>query len=343
MTDNKIMIVDDEPANLAILREFLAADYKLLLVRDGAEAIDVAAKQQPSLILLDISMPRMDGYQVCRALKANPITEAIPVIFVTALSDETEEEVGFDAGCVDYLIKPVRERIVKARVRAHLSLVKATKLERSRRDALMMLGKAGEYNDNCTGMHLWRMAAYSRCLAEAIGWPADRCELMELAAPMHDIGKIGIPDSVLRKPDKLNDEEWLIMRSHCRIGYEILSASDALMFELAAEIALRHHEKWDGSGYPNGLSGNDIPESARIVAVADVFDALTMERPYKDAWPTDKAIEIIQHDKGKHFEPRLIDAFIARLPRILEIKAEWDGIELARRTEADCVSTMSKL
>lgn len=335
MTDNTLLIVDDVPANLALLREFLAADYKLLLVRDGAEAIDVAARQQPSLILLDINMPGMDGYQVCRALKANPVTEAIPVIFVTTLSDEIDEEVGFSAGCVDYLIKPVRERIVKARVRAHLSLVKASTLERSRRDALMMLGKAGEYNDFCTGMHLWRMAAYSRCLAAAVGWPADRCELMELAAPMHDIGKIGVPDSVLRKPDKLNDEEWAIMRSHCQIGYEILSASDAKVFELAAEIALRHHEKWDGSGYPNGLSGTDIPESARIVAVADVFDALTMERPYKDAWSIDKAIEIIQHDKGKHFEPRLIDAFSAHLPRIIEIKAEWDGIERARRAESE--------
>lgn len=327
MTKNTLLIVDDEPANLTIMRNFLVSDYQLLLVRDGVEAIEVATKHQPDLILLDINMPGMDGYAVCRGLKSNPATEAIPVIFVTALSDIIEEAIGFEVGCVDYLIKPVQEEIVKARVRAHLSLVQISQLERSRRDALIMLGKAGEYNDECTGMHIWRMAAYSRCLAETVGWSNERSELLELAAPMHDIGKIGIPDSVLRKPSKLDPDEWSIMKSHCRIGYEILSTSDAKVFQLAAEIALRHHEQWNGNGYPDGVSATEIPESARIVAVADVFDALTMKRPYKDAWPIGKAIEIIREGKGQHFEPRLIEAFQDCLPRIMEIKAEWDKRE----------------
>jgi len=192
-----------------------------------------------------------------------------------------------------------------------------------------MLGKAGHYNDTDTGAHIWRMAAYSRSLAEAVGWGRDRCSLLELAAPMHDTGKIGIPDAVLKKPGKLDAEEWTIMKTHTSIGHGILKQSNAPMFQLAGEIALNHHEKWDGSGYPNGLSAEDIPESARIVAVADVFDALSMKRPYKDAWPLDKTLEFLKENAGSHLESRLVDAFMDILPTILAIKADWDARELA--------------
>jgi len=324
MSHGSLLIVDDEPANLGVLRQILENDYDLMFARHGADALKLADKHPPGLILLDIQMPDMDGYEVCRALKANPKTEDIPVIFVTALSELGNEEVGFDVGCVDYLIKPVHAGIVRARVRTHLSLVKTQQLEKSQRDAIFMLGKAGHYNDNDTGVHIWRMAAIARQLAEAAGWPPARCDLLELAAPMHDTGKIGIPDAILRKPGKLDAEEWGIMKTHSRIGYEILSSSDAPIFQLAAEVALRHHEKWDGSGYPQGLAGEDIPESARIVAIADVFDALTMKRPYKDAWPVDKAVATLREGAGQHFAPSLIDAFQACLPRILAIKAAWD-------------------
>lgn len=330
-----LLIVDDEPSNLAQLRRILSPDYRLMLARDGAEALDLAIDQRPSLILLDIQMPGMDGYAVCRALKANPATETIPVIFVTALSELTDEEVGFEAGCVDYLIKPVRAGIVRARVRTHLSLVHAKRLEKSHRAALYMLGRAGHYNDNDTGVHIWRMGAFARCIAEAMGWPKERCELLELAAPMHDTGKIGIPDAVLRKPGKLDADEWAVMRAHCRIGYEILSGDDEPVFRLAAEIALRHHEKWDGTGYPDGLAGESIPESARIVAVADVFDALTMKRPYKDAWPVEQALETLRMGKGRHFDPAALDAFEASLPAILALKADWDARETALANEAE--------
>ncbi|SMF97338.1 putative two-component system response regulator [Methylomagnum ishizawai] len=322
-----LLIVDDEPANLAVLRGILKDDYSLMLARSGLEALVLADKHRPSLILLDIQMPGMDGYTVCRALKANPATEAIPVIFVTTLSELGNEEAGFDAGCVDYLIKPVYAGIVRARVRTHLSLVKSTLVEKTCSAALDMLGKAGHYNDSDTGAHIWRMAAYARQLAEAVGWSKARCDLLEQAAPMHDTGKIGIPDAVLRKPGKLDAGEWAIMRTHSRIGYEILTSSDAPVFQLAAEIALRHHEQWDGSGYPDGLSGTAIPESARIVAVADVFDALTMKRPYKDAWPVEQALEALREGAGRHFDPPLVGAFEACLPRILEIKAGWDRRE----------------
>lgn len=327
-----ILIVDDEPANLAILRQILKDEHRLMLARNGAEALELAVKHHPCLVLLDIQMPEMDGYAVCRALKANPATEAIPVIFITTLSELEKEEAGFDAGCVDYLIKPVYPRIVRARVRTHLSLVQAKRLERTYSEAIAMLGKAGHYNDSDTGVHIWRIAAYARQLAEAVGWPKEKCVLLEQAAPMHDTGKIGIPDSVLRKPGQLNADEWTIMRTHCQIGYEILSSSDAPIFVLAAEIALHHHEKWDGSGYPDGLRGEAIPESARIVALVDVFDALTMKRPYKDAWPVEQALKTLREGAGRHFDPTLVEAFETCMPRILEIKAGWDQHEAAQLT-----------
>ncbi len=322
-----LLIVDDEVANLAILRQILEADYPLVFARNGEEALAAVAKHHPSMILLDIEMPGLDGYEVCRQLKADPQNESISVIFVTVLSDLGNEEAGFNVGCVDYITKPIVAPIVKARIKAHLSLVRATELEKSQRDAVFMLGEAGHYNDNDTGVHIWRMAAYSRELALASGWPKRQCDLIELAAPMHDTGKIGIPDSILQKPGQLNSDEWQIMRTHCAIGYQILSQSDAPLFKLAAEIALYHHEKWDGSGYPHGLSGLDIPESVRIVTIADVFDALTMKRPYKDAWTIDQAVANIQENAGSHFDPALVEHFINLLPRIIEIKTKWDQSE----------------
>lgn len=327
MTYGPLLIVDDEPANLAIMHGILKGSHSLVLARSGLEALEVVKKSRPSLILLDIQMPDMDGYQVCKALKANPATEAIPVIFVTTLSELGNEEAGFEAGCVDYLIKPVFPGIVRARVRTHLSLVQTKQLEKTYMEAISMLGKAGHYNDSDTGVHIWRIAAYARELAEEVGWSKDRCHLLEHAAPMHDTGKIGIPDSVLRKPGKLNEEEWAVMRTHSRIGYEILSSSDAPVFQMAAEIALCHHEKWDGSGYPDGLAGEAIPESARIVALVDVFDALTMKRPYKEAWSVAQALEVLREGAGKHFDPALVRAFENCLPRLLEIKESWEQQE----------------
>jgi PAS domain S-box-containing protein len=202
--------------------------------------------------------------------------------------------------------------------------VQASRLEQSYRDAITMLGAAGHYNDTDTGVHIWRMAAYARRLAEACGWQQDDCRILETAAPMHDTGKIGIPSDILRKPAKLDAEEWEVMKTHTRIGYDILCQGKGPVFSMAAEVALRHHEKWDGSGYPDGLSGEAIPESARIVALADVFDALTMKRPYKDPWPPQRAMETIRESSGSHFEPRLVRHFEAILPDILAIKIHWD-------------------
>ena len=225
------------------------------------------------------------------------------------------------------IIKPLKPSIVRARVKTHLSLVRAIDLEQSYHDAIYMLGEAGHYNDNDTGVHIWRMAAYASALANACGWSTDACKLIELAAPMHDTGKIGIPDLILKKPGKLDAAEWVVMKTHSIIGHKILSKSKAPVFQLAAEIALGHHERWDGSGYPGGLACNLIPESARIVAIADVFDALTMKRPYKEAWPLTRVLETIQDSAGSHFDPLLVDLFMSILPQILEIQAIWASRE----------------
>jgi len=330
MKQAPILCVDDDPSNLAILRQILRYDHALVFATGGAEALAAVAKHHPSLILLDVDMPEMDGFEACRRLKRDRLTEHIPVIFVTSRSDEAHETAGFDAGGADYITKPISAAIVRARVRLHLSLVAAKALEDTYREAVHMLGEAGHYNDNDTGLHIWRMASYSRALAEASGWHGERCQLIEMAAPMHDTGKIGIPDAVLKKPDKLNVEEWDIMKRHSRIGHDILTKARSPLFRLAAEIALQHHERWDGGGYPQGLAGDAIVEAARIVAVADVFDALTMKRPYKEAWPVERALDTIAQSAGTHLDPRLVARFLSITPRILEIKARWDETEPGR-------------
>ncbi len=327
MPINPILVVDDEPLNLDAMRQILEKDYPLVFARDGREALAAVAKHAPALILMDIQMPHMDGYAACLALKAQAQFAHIPVIFVTSLCDAWDEAKGFDCGAVDYITKPASPPVVRARVKTHLSLVRASQLEQSHRDAVHMLGMAGHYNDNDTGAHIWRMAALSRELAATIGWSEHDCQMLELAAPMHDTGKVGIPSLILRKPGKLDDSEWMIMRTHTQIGYDILSKSKAPVFRLAAEVALRHHEKWDGSGYPDGLSGEKIPLSARIVAIADVFDALTMKRPYKEAWPLERVVETLQEGAGTHFDPYLLKCFMDILPRIYSIKVEWDRRE----------------
>lgn len=328
----RILIVDDEAINLATLRQILTPEYTLFFARSGSEALAMATKHSPDLILLDIQMPDVNGYEVCQQLKASLSTEAIPVIFITSLSEVGDEAAGFAAGAVDYILKPVSPPLVRARVRTHLSLVSTTQLEKSYHDAIHMLGIASEYKDTDTGVHIWRMAAYSSALAASCGHDATSCKRIELAAPMHDIGKLGIPDAILHKPGKLDASEWAIMQGHAALGYEILSKSAAPVMQLAATIAHRHHEKWDGSGYPDGLAGEEIPQIARIVAIADVFDALTMKRPYKEAWPMDRVIATLTQDTGRHFDPQLMDQFINILPQILSIKDDWAKTEEADRS-----------
>ena len=319
----RLLLVDDEPTNLQVLRHVLQADYRLLFATDGARALQVAREQLPQLILLDIMMPGMDGYAVCRALKADPATAGIPVIFITALNDSQDETAGFDVGGVDYLTKPVSPPVVRARVRTHLSLVRMDELRETRLQIVQRLGRAAEYKDNETGMHVIRMSHFSKLLALAAGCSPAWAEDLLNAAPMHDVGKIGIPDAVLRKPGPQDAAEWATMRRHPEIGAEIIGEHPSGVLQLAREIALAHHEKWDGSGYPRGLAGEAIPVSARIVAIADVFDALTTRRPYKEPWPVQEAMNHIAAQAGKHFDPALVALFAPLLPQLLEIRARW--------------------
>jgi putative two-component system response regulator len=324
MSKQKLLCADDEPSNLELIRVYLQNEYHLVFACSGADAWSAAHKHKPDLILLDVQMPDLSGLEVCKRLKADAQTHAIPVIFVTGLSDEVDEQAGFDTGAVDYITKPVSAPVLRARVRTHLSLVRATELRDSQRAAIHMLGEAGHYNDSDTGVHIWRMAAYARVLACQLGWNKDSADLLELAAPMHDTGKIGISDAILKKPGKLDAAEWEIMKTHTRIGYDILSKSKSALFQLAAEIALHHHERWDGSGYPDGLIGEKISEPARIVAIADVFDALSMRRPYKDPWPLPKVLEALQQAAGSHLDARFVSEFIHALPTILGVQTHWN-------------------
>ena len=319
----RLLLVDDEPTNLQVLRHVLQADYRLLFATDGARALQVAREQRPDLVLLDIMMPHMDGYAVCCALKADAATASIPVIFITALDDSQDETAGFDVGGVDYLTKPVSPPVVRARVRTHLSLVRMDELRETRLQIVQRLGRAAEYKDNETGLHVIRMSHFSQLLALAAGCSPAWAEDLLNAAPMHDVGKIGIPDAVLRKPGPLDADEWATMRRHPEIGAEIIGEHPSGVLQLAREIALAHHEKWDGSGYPRGLAGEAIPLSARIVAIADVFDALTTRRPYKEPWPVQDALDHIAAQAGKHFDPALVALFAPLLPQLLEIRARW--------------------
>lgn len=338
-----ILVVDDFPNNIDVIKSILHQDYRILAATSGELALKILSKQQVDLILLDVMMPKMDGYEVCRRLKSRQDTCDIPVIFVTALNDTENEEKGFETGAVDFISKPVVPAIVKARVRTHITLAdqqsacarlvqqRTKELEESRFSAISMLGAAGHYNDSDTGVHIWRMADYAAALARVAQWTVEKVDLLRLAAPMHDMGKIGIDDRILKAPRLLTQEEMEIMKGHARIGHSILSQSESPVFQLAAEVALYHHEKWNGDGYPQNLCGEDIPQSARIVAMADVFDALTMERPYKKAWSVEEAFAMIKREAGEHFDPGLVDLFVGIENEVLEIKQRWDKEEARQK------------
>jgi putative two-component system response regulator len=336
-TKQKILIVDDEPANLALLRQILKNDYDLAFAKSGADALNTILKQKPELVLLDVMMPGMDGYAVCGRIKADPRSSDIPVIFCTAMVDEVDEVKGFSLGAADYITKPVRPAVVLARVRTQLALsdqnrafqqridvIHADLLE-SRLKALQMLGRAAEFKDNETGLHVIRMSHYAQLLARADGWNEDECRILLNAAPMHDIGKIGTPDQILLKPGRLTAPEIEIMKGHCETGARIIGEHEGVsrLFEMARIIALTHHEKWDGSGYPAGLAGEAIPIEGRIVAIADVFDALTSKRPYKEAWSLEKTVDYFQQQAGRHFDPVLVALFQEILPQAQDVMQLW--------------------
>lgn len=332
-TPYTILVVDDEATNIDVLSQILRPFYRVQAVTNGQKAVDrCLSGAMPDLILLDVMMPVMDGYNACKAIKANPDTKDIPIIFVTAKNQVEDEQYGLEIGAIDYITKPFSPPIILQRVKNHLALhnqnreldrlvkLRTEELNHSRQEIVHRLGRAAEFKDNETGMHVQRMSRYAYIVAKSMGCDADWCEHLLLAAPMHDIGKIGIPDAVLLKPGKLDVDEWRIMQSHAVMGAEILDGATSSLVSLSAEIALSHHEKWDGSGYPKGLVGEEIPLSGRIAAITDVFDALVSERPYKKAWTIDEAVGLIQEGSGKHFDPNVVDHFVKNLDEIIEVK-----------------------
>lgn len=318
-----LLLVDDEATNLQVLRHTLQDDYRLLFAKDGHKALELARTGTPDLILLDVMMPVLSGYDVCKTLKEHSETAAIPVIFVTALTEALSEQQGFELGAVDYITKPFHPGVVKARVRTHLSLVMVEELRETRLQIIQRLGTAAEFKDNETGQHVIRMSHYAHTMALEAGYSTSAADDLLHAAPMHDIGKIGIPDAILGKPGKLTADEWNIMRQHTTIGAKIIGQHTSGLLQMAHTITLYHHEKWDGSGYPHGSSGEDIPHVARIISIADVFDALTSVRPYKPAWRVEDAVALIRNESGKHFDPALVEVFMRCLPKLLEIRARW--------------------
>jgi putative two-component system response regulator len=340
-----ILIVDDEPTNIFVLVETLKPHYRTTIAKNGAEALNRArSPAPPDLILLDVMMPEMDGYAVCRQLKEDPATRDIPIIFITAMSDEADESKGLDLGAVDYIAKPIKPALVRARIRTCLELRRARRalaaqnrelearvrertreLRESRIEIVHRLVHAAEHRDTETAAHVSRMSHYSAALARARGMDETECETILIASKMHDIGKIGIPDQILLKDGRLTPAEWEIMKTHTEIGARILADSSSRILQLAHTIAMTHHERWDGGGYPRGLAGTAIPFYGRITALADVFDALTTPRPYKSAWSVEAAIAEIRDGSGRHFDPELVGLFLDILPEILSIRREFSS------------------
>ncbi len=354
-----VLVVDDTPTNLSLLNSLLKDQYRIKLANSGSKALTLAAAAPPDLVLLDIMMPEMDGYEVCRRLKAAEATQHVPVIFLTAKIEIEDEELGFSVGAVDFIHKPISPPIVLARVKTQLQLKawqdflqdqnawlkkeverRLSDVTRLQEASIMVMVSLAEFRDECTGNHIRRTQQYTRLLAEQLArlpsfaalFTPQYIELIAKSAPLHDIGKISIPDHILLKPGKLTPEEFDIMKTHTTRGYEMLRTAAKHMGDngeflaMAMEIARSHQEKWDGSGYPDALAGENISLPARLMAVADVYDALTTARPYKTAMSREQAIAIIVQGSGSHFDPSVVDALMAVQDDFQRIAAMWvDG------------------
>jgi putative two-component system response regulator len=338
-----ILVVDDTPDNIDVLVGILQDEYNVKAATRGDRALRIVrGERPPDLILLDIMMPGMDGYAVCRELKKDPSTRHIPIIFVTAKIGVEDEVRGFELGASDYISKPVSPPVVKSRVRTHLALhdqnrelerkvrERTADLYRTRLQIIQRLGRAAEYKDNETGIHVIRVGLSAQALALAAGMGKEAAEMLLNAAPMHDVGKIGIPDRILLKEGRLDAEEWEIMKTHCQIGADIIGDEPGTpLLAMARTVALSHHERWDGSGYPAGLAGESIPLVGRIVAIVDVYDALISSRPYKEPWPSDRAAAYLREKAGHLFDPRLVTLFLDILPHVKELHRPYADDERA--------------
>ncbi|MBS7527506.1 two-component system response regulator [Fusibacter paucivorans] len=351
-----VLVVDDTPDNITLMSGLLKDHYKVRVALNGQKAIEMMQKKLPDIILLDIMMPIMDGYETCRIIKSNPDWMAIPIIFLTSKNEVEDESKGFELGASDYISKPVNPIILLSRIKTHLSLKAANDFlkdqnqylekEISRRAkevaliqevSIMAMASLAEIRDLETGYHLQRTKMYVAALCDQIitdgAYTADlsreNADLIIASAPLHDIGKIGIPDSILLKPGKFTKEEFEMMKLHTVLGKKAILKAERLLYQQESflrypiEIVFSHHEKWDGSGYPVGLRGEAIPISARIVAIADVYDALVSERVYKSAYSHEQAVEMIKLESGKHFDPKIVDAFLKVEEKFHEIAVTY--------------------
>lgn len=341
-----ILIVDDSPEQIDIMNGILAETYRVKVALNGKKALQILhINSNIDLILLDVMMPEMDGYQVCQHIKENELTKNIPIIFITGMNFEEEEAKGFELGAVDYITKPINPLITKRRLQTHLSTSKQNRqleeevqkktveLYNTHLNSIERLIRVVNYKDNETALHIKRMSHYSRLIAESINkginteWP----NLIYKASVLHDIGKIGITDDILKKPEKLNTDEFEIMKTHPEIGAEIIGEDDSSLFRIVRNIVLYHHEKFDGSGYPYGLKGTNIPLEARIVSIADVFDALTTKRVYKKAWSVEYTLRVIKEKSGVDFDPMLVEHFEKVLPEVLKIQEKFKEMDIDDR------------
>jgi putative two-component system response regulator len=353
----RILVVDDEATMRRLLEKLLRMEgYDVLLASSGEQALAELFKHGADTVLLDMRMPGMTGLEVCRQIRNHPKTLHTPVVFITAVNDRELRRRGMEAGADDFLSKPFDEVELLARIRNSVrvrryydnieqqreqlevavhertaalneAIAKLTQIQvdlrASQEETIYRLSRAAEFRDDETGQHLQRMSRYCQLIGRRIGLDENTCELLRIASPMHDVGKLGIPDRILLKPGRLTHEEFAVMKGHAEIGYRILVGSDATPLKIAATIAYTHHEKWDGNGYPRALKGEEIPLPGRIAAVADVFDALTSARPYKPAWKLEDALELMKTNRGAHFDPNLVDAFFDALPEVLEIRSRF--------------------
>jgi len=342
-----ILAVDDSPDLLALMSKALSSAYTVITVEDGGNAIVAAeGEPRPDLILLDVDMPEVSGFEVCRALKGEARTADIPIIFLTSRSETQAQVEGFESGAVDYVTKPINGKVLMARVRMHLALAdrrhelerlvqeRTAQLEKTRAELIRRLGRAMQLHESsAVGNRVMRLAQYARLISQTAGAKPQVGEMMAIAAPLHDVGKLGIPSEILQKKEKLSAPDWERIRRHPKIGAEIIGEHDDPLLRLARQIALTHHENWDGSGYPDGLKGEAIPWPGRVMAVVDSFEAMTATQFYRGPRTTDDAQFEIEKLSGKRYDPAIVEAFKKALPAMLKV----------RETFADALSDMINL
>jgi putative two-component system response regulator len=362
----KLMVVDDEPTNVKLVQRFLELDgyRRFVTTNDSRIAVRLVREEQPDCVLLDLMMPHVSGLEILDEMRADPELALIPVIFLTAVTDGAVRRDALERGATDFLNKPVDpcelaprianvlaakafqdQLLVHSRDLEEAVRARTIELERAHREVAYCLARAAEYRDNDTGFHVLRVGRYARLIAEELGMTGEELDLIEHAAQLHDVGKIGVPDAVLLKPDRLTEEEFELMKKHCgfgkrilrqcsadeelalrshsEVGAQILDGAASPLLAMARKIALSHHEWWDGAGYPLGLRGEDIPLEARITAIADVFDALSSKRCYKDPMPVDRCFEIMESERGTHFDPTVFDAFMRRRKEVVDVQVHY--------------------